>query len=328
MDRSDAFARLCALACEATDASDLEQLFSKVRDINDTDEGGHPPLWYAATENPNLSVLRSLLDAKATVDVDMVEQAVMYNANPAIARLLYAHVAPVGDEELDELFLLAAASNVHDELVRFFLHEGANPDATMPMDLYPSDREEGMESSEPDDIWWDAQQSVRQNALVVAMYENPEPVSMVESLLALKVNPNAIDSEGFPVLVHALDDARLVRVLVEGGADIDLTDESGMTALMHACAADNNEVVMTLLGMGADVRLLSHTHEGALHYALGCHLLENTEVIHALIKAGCDVNQPDGDGLLPLDIARFNYCSQEVIDLLERSGARMGDDLS
>jgi ankyrin repeat protein len=47
--------------------------------------------------------------------------------------------------------------------------------------------------------------------------------------------------------------------------------------------------------------------------------------VSALISAGADVNIPDGDGLLPLEIARFNYCSQQIIDLLVTSGARMGD---
>jgi ankyrin repeat protein len=321
MDRSESFSRLCALAVEAKDGKLLEPLFPSVRDINDVDGHGHTPLWHAAASNEHLSVIESLLEAGSLVDLEVLVQAVMHNPNPGIARRLYAHVAPVGKEELDHLFLLAAASNTCDELVRFFVNEGADPHATMPMDLYPTTGSEEPGLVDSDDVWWDEEQEVRQNALVVAMYENPDPVTMVRTLLELGVDPNAFDTEGYPVLVHALDNVDVVRTLLEGGADCDLADNNGMTPLMHACAADNNEVALLLLRMHADVHAKSSEHENALHFALGCHLQENSEVIRALIAAGCDVNEPDGAGLLPLDIARFNYCAQEVIDLLERSGA-------
>lgn len=327
MDRSESFARLCALACEAEEGNVLEPLFPQVRDINDVDENGHAPLWYAAMENSHLSVLQALLDAGAHADVDLVGQTVINNPNPAAARLLYQQIAPLGQSELDELFLLAAASRTDEELVRFFLGEGADPNAQMPMDLYPSARADGVDIADADDYWWEEDQAVMQNALVVAMYENPEPVKMVRLLLAAGVNPNAIDSEGFPVLIHALDNVSLLKTLIEGGAAPDLADNNGMTPLMHACAADNNEVVLALIESEADVQALSTNRESALHFALGCHLQDNVEVIRALIEAGCDVNQPDADGLLPLDIARFNYCSTEVMELLEQSGAVMGSDL-
>ena len=327
MDRSESFSRLCTLASDAKDGTELESLFSRVRDIDDVDENGRSPIWYAVTGNEHLSVMEAFLEAHAVVDVQLLTQAVMYNPNPMIARRLYTCIAPIAQEDLNELFLLSAASNQGDELVRFFLSEGADPNATMPMDLYPTTDPEGFDSPDADEIWWDEGQEVRQNALVVAMYENPNPVSMVHTLLELGVNPNEIDTEGFPVLIHALDNLELVKALIDGGADIDLVDSNGMTPLMHACAADNNEVVLTLLEMKADVQVKSANSESALHFALGCHLQENTEVIRALLAAGCDVNEPDGDGLLPLDIARFNYCAQEVIDLLERSGAMMSDDL-
>lgn len=327
MDRSESFARLCVLACEAEEGKELEPLFPQVRDIDDVDENGRAPLWYAAMENPQLSVLQALLDAGAHADAELVGQTVINNPNPAATRLLYQQIAPLGQSELDELFLLAAASCGDDELVRFFLGEGADPNAVMPMDLYPATRADGVDLADVDDYWWEEDQAVMQNALVVAMYENPDPVKMVRLLLKAGVDPNAIDSEGFPVLIHALDDVSLVHTLVQGGADPDLADNNGMTPLMHACAADNNEVVLTLLALKADVQVTSTNGETALHCALGCHLQDNVEVIRALIEAGCNVNQPDADGLLPLDIARFNYCSTEVMELLERSGAVMGSDL-
>ena len=325
MDRSETFARLCVLACDATDGRDLEKLFSKVRDIDDVDEEGKRPLWYAAMDNPSIDVVKTLLAAQARVNFELVQQATIHNPNPEVAMLLFSRLEPVSQEQLNLLFLLAAAANTDDVLVKFYCSKGADPNTTMPMDLYPEPQSDHDDFIDSDEVWWDDDQSVEQNALVVAMYENPEPVEMVRALLDLGVSPNAVDTEGFPVLIHALDNKELVRALVTGGADIDMYDCNGMTALMHACAADNNDVVMTLLELHADVTLKSSNSETALHFALGCHLYENAVVIKALIAAGCDVNQRDGDGLLPLDLARINYCSQEIISILEQAGAVMGD---
>ncbi|MEA5030686.1 MAG: ankyrin repeat domain-containing protein [Sphaerochaeta sp.] len=325
MDRSETFARLCVLACDATDGRDLEKLFTKVRDIDDVDEEGKRPLWYAAMDNPSIDVVKTLLAAQARVNFELVQQATIHNPNPEVAMLLFSRLEPVSQEQLNLLFLLAAAANTHDVLVKFYCSKGADPNTTMPMDLYPEPQSDHDDFIDSDEVWWDDDQSVEQNALVVAMYENSEPVEMVRALLDLGVSPNAVDTEGFPVLIHALDNKELVRALVTGGADIDMYDCNGMTALMHACAADNNDVVMSLLELHADVTLKSSNSETALHFALGCHLYENAVVIKALIAAGCDVNQRDGDGLLPLDLARINYCSQEIISILEQAGAVMGD---
>jgi hypothetical protein len=43
------------------------------------------------------------------------------------------------------------------------------------------------------------------------------------------------------------------------------------------------------------------------------------------LESGYNVNAPDGDGLLPLDVARFNYCSEEIIELLLSAGAKMSE---
>lgn len=323
MDFSETFSRLCDAAKDSEDGKLIESLLVQVRDVNDTDEDGHTPLWYAAVRNPHLVIVEVLLSAGAVVSFDIVSEAVINNPNPEIPLLLFSHLSPVEKKDLDLLFILAAASNQQDVLVRYFLSKGANPNATMPMDLYLEPRDE--DDADFDEMWMTDEQSVEQNALVLAMYENPDPVPMIKTLIELGVDPNAVDSEGYPVLIHALDNADLVKALLAGGANPHVIDSQGMTPLMHACAADVNDVALLLLETTTDVQLKSFTGETALHYALGCHLHDNVEVVKALIAAGCDVNEADGDGLLPLDIARFNFCSEEIIEILTEAGARMGE---
>ncbi len=324
MDLSEPFSQLCDAVKTTESCKELESLLVRIRDVNETDEDGHSPIWYAAIRNPHVAIMETLLAAGSQVTFELVSEATINNSNADVVILLFNHFPEPTQRELDLLFLLAAASNISDTLVRFFLGKGANHATTMPMDLYLAPREDE-EDVDFDEMWVSDDQTVEQNALVLAMYENPDPVPMLKTLLSLHVDPNAVDSEGFPVLVHALDNYELVTVLVDGGANPNVVDSQGMTPLMHACAADTNDVALFLLSRVDDPNRKSTTGETVLHYALGCHLQENYAVVKALIEAGCNVNEPDGDGLLPLDIARFNYCSQEIIDLLTIAGARMSE---
>jgi len=325
MDLSDNFGRLCEIAKSGNDTKELESLLVSIRDVNDCDEDGHGPLWYAALRNAHVSLINILLEAGAQVTFDIVSEAVINNPNGEVAFLLFSKLPSVSQKELDLLFLLSSASNTNDRLVRFFHSKGADPNTKLPMDLYIEPRDEEDDEIDFDELWQSDDQAVEQNALVLTMYENPDPVPMLRTLLALGVDPNAVDSEGYPVLVHALDDVEVVKVLLDGGAQPNVVDSQGMTPLMHACAADMNEVSLLLLSYSDDPDRRSFTGETALHYALGCHLNDNSEVVRALLESGYNVNAPDGDGLLPLDVARFNYCSEEIIELLLSAGAKMSE---
>lgn len=324
MDLSESFAQLCHAAKSASEKEILETLLVKIRDVDESDADGHSPLWYAAVRNPHIAIIEVLAMAGAEVNFTIVSEAAINNPNPEVAKYLFSHLKAVTERELDLLFLLCAASNITDELIHFFVSKGANPNTTMPMDLYLEPRDDA-DDIDYDELWNSDDQAVEQNALVVAMYENPEPAFMLETLLSLGVDPNAVDSEGYPVLVHALDNADLVKVLLKGGAKANVEDSQGMTPLMHACAADNSQVALLLLDYVDDINRKSFTGETVLHYALGCHLTDNIEVVSAILESGCEVNEPDADGLFPLDIARFNYCSEEIVEILIAAGAHMSD---
>jgi ankyrin repeat protein len=197
------------------------------------------------------------------------------------------------------------------------------------MDIYPDpgymDGDFGTDESDDDDVWVDASDPVLQNALVVALYENPDPVSMIRTLIELGVSAKRADEEGYTVLMHALDHPDVVKLLMTRDIDVDAVDLDGQTALMHACAGENSESALALIAAGADVHVVSESGETALHHALGCHLTDNLPVVRSLILAGADVNLPDASGALPLHTARLNCAGEAIIDLLERSGAVMGD---
>lgn len=319
MDLSEEFEQLCVLAENASCGLELEPFLVRIRDVNDVDEQGRSPLWYAATENPHVSVVETLLSAGASVDYEMLCEAVIHNENDEVPIRLYREIAMPSQEHLNRLFLLAVASDYEEgSLVSFFLDQGADIHATLPMDLYPASVEEDFTEEE---LLWDGSKPVLQEAMVVAIYEHPKPAHMIRRLAALGVDPNAVDSEGYPVIIHALDNCEIIEALISVGANINACDTGGMTPLMHACASEYNEAALMLIQYGADVCAHSRRGETALHHALDCHFRDNWEVVQALIEAGCDVNEPNGEGLTPLALAISTYASKRILDLLEKAGA-------
>ncbi len=328
MDTAEVLEILCGLAADEPIGESLIPLLVQVRDVNAPDDDGNPPLWYAASKNPSVSVLNTLLEAQALPDFNILCAAVVHNPNPDIAKLLYRRLAPLRRESLDHVFLLAAASNTTDELIQFFAQEGADIQATLPMDIYPRADEDEYDFDAEDDedgLWMEDGDPVMQNALVVAIYENPEPAGMVANLIKLGVAVDLVDEEGYTVLMHALDNIDVVKALLAGGVDVDAVDFGGHTALMHACEGENPEAALALIQAGADVNKMSDYGENALHHALVCHMKDNLEVVEALIKAGVDVNLPDGDGYSPLHLARMNCAGDAVVAALELAGALLGD---
>ncbi|XDV54815.1 hypothetical protein PO909_023020 [Leuciscus waleckii] len=76
---------------------------------------------------------------------------------------------------------------------------------------------------------------------------------------------------------------KMVGYLLESGADPNIQDKSGKTALMHACLEQaGSEVVALLLGSGADPCLEDHTGSSALIYAINA---SDEETLKMLIDA-------------------------------------------
>ena len=88
----------------------------------------------------------------------------------------------------------------------------------------------------------------------------------------------------------------ILKFMVERGADLDLENELGQTALEVAVIEEQAEVVATLLQLGFDP---NGTHEGVplLHFALDKKLLEITSL---LLSHRANPDVPDIEGRLPL----------------------------
>jgi len=69
---------------------------------------------------------------------------------------------------------------------------------------------------------------------------------------------------------EALIAAALSNSLIGNGADVNLTDDHGVTALMFASSHEREEVVRLLISKGADVNAQDGDGETALMKAANC----------------------------------------------------------
>jgi ankyrin repeat protein len=100
--------------------------------------------------------------------------------------------------------------------------------------------------------------------------------------------------------------------------DLDVRDEGGKTALLRAAGAENAVMVKVLVDHGADVQAADAKGATALHAAAASP--EDARIwpmASALLAAGADVNAQDVLGRTPL----FSAASKAAVDILLEAGA-------
>jgi ankyrin repeat protein len=109
-----------------------------------------------------------------------------------------------------------------------------------------------------------------------------------------------------------------VKYLLNAGADVEVKDTVGRTALMWASMHGRKEVVQVLLAVGADVEVKDNDGLTALMYASrnGCK-----DVVQVLLAAGADVEVKDKWGRTALMWAlRYGY--KEIAQMLKDAGVK------
>ena len=117
-------------------------------------------------------------------------------------------------------------------------------------------------------------------------------VKHVQFLLDHGANVNLTNSSGQTALFAAAENGlvEVVRVLLGHGANVNLTDSSGQTALSAAARQGHVEVVRVFLGHGANVNLTDRTVETALSAAAR---QGHVEVVRVFLGHGANVNLTD-----------------------------------
>ena len=119
----------------------------------------------------------------------------------------------------------------------------------------------------------------------------------------------------------SLSSANDIHTLVRQGADINCTNEWGLTPLMLAAQYNTHVVVLkALLKDGADISAVEPKYRSnALH--LAANKCSNPKVIEALIEAGADINARNYLGETPLIMAVSQNQNTRIFSQLISCGA-------
>ncbi len=97
-----------------------------------------------------------------------------------------------------------------------------------------------------------------------------------------------------------------VRALIERGADVNVRNHKGQTALHCAAKAGFGDIVALLLGSGAEPDAVDNAGETPLAAALRSTVKDKAKLraaVQALVAAGADPHRADAKGRSPWDIA-------------------------
>ena len=126
-------------------------------------------------------------------------------------------------------------------------------------------------------------------------------------------NPNGES----PLLTIAHDAGKLqmIRTLLEAGADPNLTDSSGNSAILYAMGAEALEVVALLIDYGADLNAVGTDSATPLLFGISTYSTASTLY---LLDQGVNVDPVDHNGMQPLHWAAMAGVPEVVEKLIDR----------
>ena len=109
-------------------------------------------------------------------------------------------------------------------------------------------------------------------ALMLSGYANS--LELVKVLLEWGADPNIQDDNGYTALMDAGESERVTRLLLVGGADPNIQNNDGETPLMRSSKTGHLEVVKVLLEYGADPGMTNKKGKTALMMATDQDVIE------------------------------------------------------
>jgi ankyrin repeat protein len=145
-------------------------------------------------------------------------------------------------------------------------------------------------------------------------------VSRLQRALSLVVDVNLRSWHGATPLMTAASYrpgyAQSVAMLIEAGADVNLRDDKGETALMYAVRSHTPKIVEHLLLAGADVNARSEKGSTALMACVGERSTPADTYVNMLLAGGADPNIQDENGRTALIKAAINERASSIKALL------------
>ena len=268
-------------AVRAGDTELVGQLLKAGANVRAANRYGVRPLTLAAT-NGDAAITKVLLDAGADANTAFPEgETVLMTAartgRPEVLQLLLDHGAAINTKEgwMGETALMWAAAENHPDAVTLLVKRGADLNARATLLKFPKYLFNGS-----------------------TMVSTPLPRGGMTALL-LAAREGALDG---------------VRALVEGGANLNITDPDGTSPLVMAILNRHNDIAKFLIEHGADPSVADSTGMTALYAAIDLRTVgplinrptpkptstvDNAEIVEALLAHGANANAQLRLPLLP-----------------------------
>ena len=170
----------------------------------------------------------------------------------------------------------------------------------------------------------------RKGATLLSVAARANKVEVVRALLEGGAKIDAQDSRGFSPLIAAIqtrqNSIEVVQALIEKGADVNLRDTTGVggTALSWAAGPFSNpQIVAALVAANADVNQTNNVGMTALMWAAQ---FGSPATVKLLVDAGADLSVKMPSGQIALDLARQRRDSAAADQVVEILGGSSGTD--
>ena len=290
--------------------------------------------------NGNTDILRYFIEKKGDIDAriknhrTLLMAASMYGHTNAVNVLLQdgANVA-LTDKRLGctALHFAAGSSDNSGEILRCLIENGADVNGVNKVKHTPltiaaiRDHINALTLLIKHGADVDLQDSDGYKALHFAVYGSDISSEILSCLIGVGADVNARTNNGVTPLMIAAEEGHInaVTSLVKCGANVDLQDKDGQTALHHAMQSPQAsicEVLSCLIKNGADVN--AHTFHNETPLMLASHD-DHVNVVTFLIKHGADVDLQDKDGDTALHYAASSSLPEIVETLLNLGASHM-----
>ncbi|ORX57875.1 ankyrin [Piromyces finnis] len=321
--------------------------------INETNKFGYTPLIYASKYN-NFKAMRYLVEHGADINAknNFDYSPLLYfsqHDNLEGVYYLVEHGANIDDSERSgDTSLMIACKNNFDEIMKYLVEKNANINAKNSWGHTPL-----MYASEAGNLMT-VQYLLNHGANINEKNNKGDtPVllackfnhfKVMEFLIINGANLHEIGQEGKSIIMYSAmkKDIRYLNTIFEAEIyqgqnqlmlekyeqrnqsriikDINVTDQLGFTALMHAVINGNKENVKYLIDHGADVTIKNKRGQTAAFFAINS---SNKEIVKLLIRSDHDlINNKDelGAKLLLFGVKKGN---QDIVELLLELGANV-----
>lgn len=286
-------------AREAVTLDKIQKLINSGENINAKGKYNYTVLMMAAARSDNPEVIKALLNAGADVKArhENGMTALMFASrntdNPEVVRLLLNAGSDVKAKDHTDRTAknYAEKFNSNKEIVKILTEAEMNKLSVK--EFLAEVVKMLRDTKSPREV------AQKLNGVITA--------ERVKSLIASGEDIDTRGERGVTLLMvlTAANNPKIIKLLLEAGADVNAKNEYGYTPLLGAAeVATNPEVTKLLLNAGSDVKAAGKDGKTALMLAAQSN--SNPNVIKALLDAGADVNVKDKNGMTAKDYAAMN----------------------